>query len=766
MQIKDFKATVLTFADPGSEILFEGPKLLVSVNDELIEAKLSATAGDVSVDEGDGPIAASAWIVKRLARLPLLASRLIETVPPTKFFVPPAAALLPSLERKPDETVTETSDAVCATLDALREPSPLETTVLYVTSDAGEGKTSLINELAREQANRFLQHEAEWLLIPIPLGGRHFLRFDDITVGVLQNRYRFSALYYDSFLCLVRMGVIVPAFDGFEEMFVENSSGEALSAMGILLGHLDSRGAMIIAARKAYFEFENLKTQERLYDSIRGYAVGFAKLELHRWSKEQFLSYGDKRGIADPVTVYNRVSERLGPTHSLLTRPVLVRRLVDIAIETSSLDSFLERIHASGADFFSVFVRGIVEREAHEKWVDRSGEIGTPLLTVDEHCELLAQVALAMWDARVDYLKQDLLEFVTDYFTEIKRKSAFQAQQIRERMRGHALLIPSPNAAKAVEFDHEEFRLFFLGEGLAAQLRPLNEKAKADVLSTLRKAVLPRHSQRAFIRAVTRDPKLGRLDAAKFLLGIASLDGQASYTQENCSALIVRLLREIDGKGVELGHLAFGPDSLRDRDLLNVTFKNCYFSGTSLETSRFRNCTFLGCTFAQLRVFDSTRFQNVSFTDCTIDSLQIQSRNVDVWDPQTISTLLQQLGVTITSTAAASAQPQTTEPREADAELQALDKLVRYFMRSTHISESVIAMKLGNRARMFMDNTVPELLRRGVLLTVENRGGGQQRRFRLGLPLRDVNRAMTAAGGSYQRFLALVNQASTDANES
>ena len=37
----------------------------------------------------------------------------------------------------------------------------------------------------------------------------------------------------------------MPAFDGFEEMFVEGSSGEALSAMGILVASLESQGAMV-----------------------------------------------------------------------------------------------------------------------------------------------------------------------------------------------------------------------------------------------------------------------------------------------------------------------------------------------------------------------------------------------------------------------------------------------------------------------------------------------------------------------------------------
>jgi hypothetical protein len=252
MQITDFKTIVTTFADPGTEILFEKAQVIISVNGDLITATIATQSGDVYVDEGSGQVPASKWILTRLARLPLLAARLRETVAPTEFFVTPSASLLATLEQRPDENIVATDDAFNTTLQTINERSPLETMVLYITSDAGEGKTSLINQLARFQAQLFTERKSDWLLVPIPLGGRHFLRFDDITVGVLQNRYRFPFLYYNSFLALVKMGVIVPAFDGFEEMFVESGSGEALSAMGILVGSLESQGRMVIAARKAY----------------------------------------------------------------------------------------------------------------------------------------------------------------------------------------------------------------------------------------------------------------------------------------------------------------------------------------------------------------------------------------------------------------------------------------------------------------------------------------------------------------------------------
>jgi hypothetical protein len=759
MQIKEFKSIISTFADPGSEMLIDKAKAVISVNGELIEIGITVQVGDVFVNDGSGPVPASKWIVQRLAKLSLLAARLKECVGETKMFVSPSALLLPSLEIRPEDTLIPTNDALNTMLQALDDRSPLETTILYITSDAGEGKTYLINQMAKEQAGKFTEGKSDWLLVPIPLGGKHFLRFDDITVGALQNRYRFPYLYYDSFLALVQMGVIVPAFDGFEEMFVESSSGEALSAMGVLVNALDSRGSLVIAARKAYFEFENLKTQEKLYDTISKYSVGFGKLELKRWGRDQFLLYCDKRGIANASDIYRRVSERLGEEHSLLTRPVLVRRLVDIAIECPSLKEILGKVEASGADYFSVFVRGIIDREANEKWIDRSGEkeMGTALLSVNEHCELLSEVALATWDARVDYLKRDHLEFVTDYFSEIKHKGALQSQQIRERIRGHALLISSSNAVNSIEFDHEEFRLFFLGEGLASKIRPMNDKSKGEALAIFRKGVIPKHAQLAFVRAIKRDSVSDQLQVARFILEISALDGQASYTQENCAWLVISLLSDVDARQLEVRGLAFPPDALRDRKITNVEFKQCIFAQTSMELSEFHNCSFSKCAFEKIRIYQSTVFEKSSFDSCKAESIFLMEKDIELWDPVAVQTELERRGVLFSKPMAISA-PNVDLDQSTDQQMRSVEKVIRYFIRSTHISESVILIRLGGNAKPFIDETLPVLVQYSILIEIANRSAGVQRRFKLGKTLEKINNAIRTSGGSFVRFLDECNR--------
>lgn len=750
MHIDNFKQIVTTFADPGSEILFDKHRVLFSINGEVIDAELTSKSGDIYVNEGNGLTPAGSWIIKRLANLPLLSTRISERIPTHKNFVSPVADLLPTLEINADGTTYKINDALRGMLDSLESRSPLETTVMYVTSDAGEGKTSLINAAARRQAEKFSAGESDWLLVPIVLGGRHFLRFDDITVGALQNRYRFPFLYYNSFLALVRMGVIVPAFDGFEEMFVENSSGEALSAMGILVGALQSTGAVVVAARKAYFEFENLKSQEKLYDTINEYSVGFSKLEINRWEEKQFLQYCKNRSIPNGQAIYQSVAERLGSDHSLLTRPVLVRRLIDIAEQSNSLESFIEKVQVSGSDFFTVFVHGIIEREAIEKWIDRSGEMGSALLSVEEHCELLSMIAVNMWESRTEYLKQDLLDIVAEFFCEANQKSALQTQQVRDRIKGHALLVASSDVNKAVEFDHDEFRQYFLGDGLARITVPMDKGATAEALSVMRRGILPEHSQLAFSRAVKRNKKTTAREVAKFLANVSKLDGHASYTRENCGNLISRVISESAGDDLELEEIVFGIDALRDCKIERVNFKNCYFSQGSYELTQLTNCTFTNCTFGQIRVYDSTTITSNTFIECNIDSIRIESKSLEMWEPSQINGYLESLNKI--NTKSALAENIETEV-EIDENLICVEKLLRYFMRSTHISESVIRIKLGDRGQHFIDNIIPELIEHGVVTEINDRSSAQQRRVKLGRPLQELNSSLAAAQGSYEKFL-------------
>ena len=396
LDLSSFKRILTAFTDDSADIILEKGRILVQVRDEMLEATLHEQDGVLLVEENGERLKARSWIAKRLARLPMLAERICSHVSPPPDFIMPSGDV-ESIDSTSHSGEPAKPDIGTATMKVLGERTSFTTSVRYLTADAGEGKTSLIDHLAVQQARAYKQKETDWLLVPIPLGGRTFLRFDDVVIATLVNRLRFQLLYYDAFLELVQLGVLVPAFDGFEEMIIESSSGEAISALGRLVADLQSCGSVLIAARKAYFDYASFRSQARLFDAIGKNDVTFARLALKRWNRKHFIDYARERGLSAPGQLFEQVAKNLRTDHPLLTRAVLVRRLIDVALETGGgLSGLLKRIGQRPLDYFHEFVNVLIEREANTKWMDKSGEPPRPLLTIDEHHDLLSMVAHEM----------------------------------------------------------------------------------------------------------------------------------------------------------------------------------------------------------------------------------------------------------------------------------------------------------------------------------------------------------------------------------
>lgn len=67
-------------------------------------------------------------------------------------------------------------------------------------------------------------------------------------------------------------------------------------------------------------------------------------------------------------------------------------------------------------------------------------------------------------------------------------------------------------------------------------------------------------------------------------------------------------------------------------------------------------------------------------------------------------------------------------------------------------------MKLGVRGKAFIDGTLPQLLKQGVMEEIPNRGGGDRRRFRLNISLQVFNAALASASVLFDGFLACIGK--------
>jgi hypothetical protein len=750
MNFEAFRKILTTFADSPADMDFSKGQFLVQIHDEVITGEVFSREGALYVRENDTEALAQQWVIKRIARIPQLAGRILDYIPDEPNFVTPSGTLLDQLEDNPkDEPVFMPDTVECIRHVLSRRPGGTSS-VLYLTSDAGEGKTTVINKVARIQATAYKNKETDWLLIPIMLGGRPFLRFDDVVIGELVNRFRFQFFYYEAFVELVRMGVLVPAFDGFEEMFIESASGEALSALGNLMNTLESSGSVLVSARKAYFEYKSFASQARLFDALESNAASFSKLALHRWSREQFLLYAKKRGILNGEEIYNDVSQRLSDSnHPLLTRAVLVKRLLDIAQNVTSRDVLLEKLGHAPHDYFFQFVDAIIVREVNEKWIDRSGQPARPLITNEEHHELLSLIAQEMWGMNTEIINAEVLDLLADLFSEAHNKSPVVARQIKERIKQHALISSPSSNRLAFKFDHEEFYSFFLGQAIG---RRLVEKNDSDLRQVLSKGIFPQQCYDAAAQYL-RSKRYDLVKAVRALERFSKADIMASFTRENCGGLIIRLLDGMDFKGGVITQVNFPQYSLRGRNLIGIHFVDCYYQITPLDDTSIKSCQFEKCTFDGLELTLSSKVQNSALIASEVTSVIPPSHENRIFDPASVARVLINAGFTVQS---AEGVTLTHEPiREQDEALDLTERALRTFIRSTQIHESLLRTKLGVKAGLFFSNVLPELIKSGILVEgIRDAGGGNNNaRYRLGVQMREIDRAISQSAGSFEEFL-------------
>ena len=756
MQFDRFKRIVTCFADHAGGVDIEKGELVMELRNDMIKANLEELPNGLFVEENGSQMPAARWIVTRLARLDALADRICDYVTPPEHFVPPSGTLQSGFNESANQDETLKENVVDTMIKTLGRRRGGETSLLYLTSDAGEGKTSLIDYTAVRQAENYKEKKTDWLLVPVPLGGRTFLRFDDVVISSLVNRLRFQLLYYDAFLELVQLGVIVPAFDGFEEMIVEGSSGEAISALGQLIRKLRSSGRILVAARKAFFDYPTFSTQARLFDTVGSEAdVSFGRLSIDRWKRKTFELYARKRGVSNPRQLYSHVASRLGDeNHPVLTRAVLVRRLIDVANDAEDL---LKSIGTEQRDYFHDFVGGIVEREARIKWPDKSGASSGSILSTDEHHQLLSMIAQEMWLSDTDELGEDLVALVVDMFADEGGKSPALVRQVKERIKQHSLLAVKRPATRTVKFDHDDFRIFYLGQALG---RALAESSMDAVELVIDRAALPE-------RAIAESAGYIRRNHAGFpkrtLAMLQKLADEAvptSFSRENCGLLALAL---IDGGSdkCEIKNMSFPINAVRGRHLSNVRFSGSYFSATEMTDSMLHRCQFLDCQFERMEIDGSQKISDSRFDDaCKIESVVfVKSDSEDrtqYFEPEQVRHRLCDIGFTISCK---NPSPSDKEENEfADRDLALVQRFLRGFLRGNPLNEQTIRTRLGKHSNYFMKALLPQLKNAGLVKEVQYQGHGTHRRIRLVAQMKRIDEAIKGAEGEFGSFIECIQR--------
>ena len=278
--------------------------------------------------------------------------------------------------------------------------------------------------------------------------------------------------------------------------------------------------------------------------------------------------------------------------------------------------------------------------------------------------------------------------------------------------------------------------------------------APATLSAKTHSANCPVSGGQVTVQAIGRAYRVPKRSIAPLFADIAALDGQTSFTHENCSVFILALLTGEEGEEIKLQHMIFPPSSLYRRTLKKVVFEDCYFANTSLEGTTIMDCQFIRCQFAQCEVYDSTSVKDTTLSATSVDALFVASRGMTVHSPDAIKAQLLRSGFNYSEAAQVQLPFEPTTLKEKEEAVVHIERLLRLFVRSTRISDNLIAVKLGGRAHAFTADYLPELIRQGIFVEISHRGAGQQRHFKLGRPLDVLNRALEKSEGSFERFLA------------
>ncbi len=760
MDRNTFVHIVQCFADQPCDVDDVKGELTAVIRGEICSITFLNRSGDLVCRDNGVESTPGQWIARRLARLDTLAQRILEYIPADERLIPVEADFTDTIERNPTDTPQRVTNALDTLRTVLEDKQAGVTHVVYLTADAGEGKTSLLESLARSQAQRILAREPARLILPISLGGQALIRLDDIIVGTLTNRLRFPFYYIESVLELVKLDLIVLALDGFEEMFVETQAG-GVSSLGTLVGQLASSGRLICSARTAYYHYSSMDAQARLRECLRGTDVSFSEVHIRRWGRPQFVAFGGHLPLKTVETerVYETVAGAMGADHPMLTRAVLARRFLEEYVQVDDQNAFVEFLkQAKGEQYFEQFVTALLTREANRKWLGRESP-ASPLLSVDEHNALLMRIADEMWVNGVDALAKETLLLTAEIVAqeELKKPSDI-VRQVIERIPQHPFLRPV-GGSLMWRFDHEDFRSFYLGQLVGLALAGVKDKP-STLRSLLEVGQLPNLSVRV---AVAKAEVFGiPPEWSTCLSTIAEAGSRASYLRENVGRLALMLLgvTPTDKQRV-LRYLLVTGDAARDRKLQNVRFVQCTFEGMDFSETEISDVVFERCEMAQLVVKRSTpsRYSTEMVDTALPTKLVIKpdhgQETRELFSPAEIAIHMSQMGFRRTT------DPQTVnltvEAVTESEEINLTFRAVRAFQRATAVNENVLKTRLGSMWRTFESDVLPELLRVRILVESDYHGHGQQKRFQMRIPFDVAEQARARCGGRFDKFMELLS---------
>lgn len=462
------------------------------------------------------------------------------------------------------------------------------TRILFLMAEAGQGKSSVLEEFTVQQADRYLAGETATLALYIDAQGRGLARLDEVISRQL-NDLQFL-LGYAALVTLAREGLLLLVIDGFDELIGSRGTfDDAFRSLTAFLELLDGSGSVIAAGRSTYFMQEYEARGRMLSDSLR-YSLEQAFLaEWTRSDQDRFLTRaldatvraGQARESLRSAFEEFQDDEQLS---ELLSRPLFARALFIILLHggRKPKDLTSERL-------IPYLAHEYLDREAKLKLRNTEG----PFLTVEQLVEYYTELALQMWELETRELDVSDAELIIDTWSESSWELEGGDRAIVRQRAGNLPFLAVGETSQRVRFEHEVFFGYFLALSLAPVL-----EGSQYALSMLSRGRLDPLSADMMVQVTSASPQ-GVLDGLAELASVRH--PRAEQIQVNTGALGAALLRSASKAGVAVG-LRVHSMTMSGESLARVELRQCRFQSLQLERVDLRGAQLSECVSLGLQL--------------------------------------------------------------------------------------------------------------------------------------------------------------------
>lgn len=669
-------ALLRELADDPADYERQGGSVLLTRQGRTFSLSLRETPAVGIVVEGEsdaGKIASAPlnkFVQQGLLDLPRLAAQIAKSIDkssgtrPAKYVDGPAKLSAGGQE----VTWNKTAEEFTAYLN---EQELGTTRLIQLMAGAGQGKTVLLEQIARDSAAAYVPDVyPKPFLLTVDLLGRYVGTVDDAIAGSLNNTYMFPGLTQRDVTLCVRNRWIILALDGFDELVARVGSRDAFQRVTELLDQLRAAGTVILSAREAFFELYQISAAIRSYLQPKVGSYTTSTVSLLAWTDKQGLNVFRSLGSEHPEKDLQDLVGAFGNDREIVLHPFFLTRLASLWRRGERFTDAQEQKDPRWRTEY--IIRTYIDRETNLKWTTRDG---APLLGIAGHTAMLAGLAEEMWRSGAFRLTDEEVRLSTEMSLTPLSLPPAVVEGVVERAPTHAALVPRE---RGYGFVHERFFQYYL----AVRLRDVLLSAQHDAVTNYLQPRELSPDSVSWLDWLLREGDDFRPRALATAVSLAKTPSLSSVVRSNLALLLGVLLAD-HKESTELRGMVFVGEALRGHTYCAVAFLKCEFWQLDVSGTIFDHCRFVDCRFGEMLLDAKTRFSNSLISGGGVQAIERQD-GTTLYEPDQIFTVLEERGARVERTLQRPLHPQPAAFIDPEA-TQAVAKMVRRSQRASDL---------------------------------------------------------------------------------